>query len=213
MAPYTPPKYLATAFHCPMCGAYADQDWYKVGKFDYNANYFSEVKENYFVSNCRHCSGDSIWVSGKLIFPLSGTAPLPNSDMPNDIKEDYEEARNILSISPRGSAALLRLVIQKMCKYLGESGENLNSDIGELVKKGLPVKLQQALDSLRVIGNNAVHPGQIDLKDDIETAHKLFVFVNVIVDNQITQPKIIDEFYTSKIPENLRQAINKRDSK
>ena len=118
-----------------------------------------------------------------------------------------------MTTSPRGAAALLRLAIQKLCKYLGESGENINIDIKELVKKGLPQKLQQALDSLRVIGNNAVHPGQIDIKDDIDTAHKLFVFINVICDNQITQPKTIDEFYKTKIPENLRNAIDKRDGK
>jgi hypothetical protein len=213
MVPYKPPSHLASAYNCPFCGAYADQDWYQIGKFDYNSNYLAEVIDNYFIANCRHCNGNSVWVNKNLIYPLSGTAPLPSPDMPSDIKEDYEEARNILSISPRGSSALLRLVIQKLCMHLGEAGENINNDIAELVKKGMPVKLQQALDSVRVIGNNAVHPGQIDLKDDVETAHKLFVFINVIIDNQITQPKTIDEFYTSKIPENLRQAIDKRDGK
>lgn len=210
MTPFTPPIFEASAYNCPMCGAYADQDWYTVGKY---ANGWSGLVQNYKLGNCRHCNGYSVWIDGKLIYPFSGTAPLPNADMPDDVRQDYEEARNIMSISPRGAAALLRLSIQKLCKHLGESGENINSDISELVKKGLPVKLQQALDSVRVIGNNAVHPGQIDLKDDVNIAHKLFVFVNVIVDNQITQPKTIDEFYNLKIPENLRQAIEKRDGK
>jgi hypothetical protein len=64
-----------------------------------------------------------------------------------------------------------------------------------------------------VIGNNAVHPGQIDLTDDIDTARKLFVFVNIITDNQISQPKLIGDFYTEKVPDNLKEAINKRDGK
>jgi hypothetical protein len=38
--------------------------------------------------------------------------------------------------------------------------------------------VQQSLDIVRVIGNDAVHPGQIDLTDDIETATKLFVLIN-----------------------------------
>jgi hypothetical protein len=48
--------------------------------------------------------------------------------------------------------------------HLGESGKNLNTDIGNLVKEGLSVDIQQALDSLRVIGNESVHPGELDLK-------------------------------------------------
>lgn len=212
MTPYTAPTLNAPGYNCPMCGAYADQVWYTIGALN-NHKQVVKFVPNSFLANCRHCKDFAIWVNEKLIYPLSGTAPLPNSDMPEDVKQDYEEARNILSISPRGAAALLRLGIQKLCKDLGESGENINKDIAQLVKKGLPVKLQQALDSVRVIGNNAVHPGQIDLTDDVETAQKLFVFVNVIVDNQISQPKIIDEFYTTKIPENLRKAIDKRDEK
>lgn len=210
MTPNTPPTFGASAYNCPMCGAYSNQHWYTAGLYN---NGYSGLVKNYHLANCQHCNGHSIWVNEKLIYPFSGTAPLPNPDMPEDVKQDYEEARNILTISPRGAAALLRLAIQRLCKHLGESGENINKDIAELVKKGLPQKLQQALDSVRVIGNNAVHPGQIDLKDDIETAHKLFVFINVICDNQITQPKTIDEFYTTKIPENLRTAIDKRDGK
>jgi hypothetical protein len=148
-----------------------------------------------------------------MIYPFSGNAPLPNSDLPSEVKDDYEEAKNIVSLSPRGSVAILRLAIQKLCKHLGESGENINNDIGNLVKKGLSPKLQKALDSVRVIGNNAVHPGQIDLKDDIDTAIKLFNFVNIICDSMITQPKKIDEFYDTKIPENSKKAIDNRDSK
>ena len=211
MPNYIPPKFELSAFNCIFCGAFSEHRWSQVARFR-NGSY-QHVVNNYFLANCTHCYKDSIWVDKKLIFPLSGTAPLPNDDMPEDVKYDYNEARNIMSISPRGASALLRLAIQKLCKHLGEKGDNINNDISQLVKKGLPVKLQQALDSVRVIGNFAVHPGQIDLKDDYYIANKLFVFINVIVENQISQPKIIDEFYNSNVPENLRQEIVKRDMK
>lgn len=146
-------------------------------------------------------------------YPLSSTAPLPNSDMPDDVKADYEEARNIFSLSPKGSAALLRLAIQKLCKHLGCKGENINDDIAKLVKEGLPTKVQKALDAVRVVGNNAVHPGTLDLNDNNEIAFALFNFVNIICDNQITQPKKIDEYYDSIIPEGAKKAIEKRDLK
>jgi endogenous inhibitor of DNA gyrase (YacG/DUF329 family) len=208
--PYTPPANGLTAFNCPLCGAFAKQSWFPAA--EYRSGQGILIK-NYQVVHCGHCLKYTVWVKDKMVYPFSGTAPLPNPDMPDDVKQDYEEARDILSISPRGAAALLRLSIQKLCKHLGQPGENINSDIAALVKEGLSTKLQQALDSVRVIGNNAVHPGQIDLKDDIETANKLFVFVNIICDNQISQPKQIGEFYDTKVPENLRQAIEKRDGK
>lgn len=126
------------------------------------------------------------------------------------LKKTMKEARNILNLSPRGAAALLRLAIQKLCKHLGEKGKDLNTDIGNLVK-GLPEKLQKALDSVRVIGNNAVHPGQLDLTDDIETANKLFAFINIICDNQISQHKLINDFYQEKVPQSYKDAIEKRD--
>jgi hypothetical protein len=147
-----------------------------------------------------------------MIYPIVGTAPIPNPDLPEDVKRDYEEARSIASLSPRGAAALLRLAIQKLCRALGEKGEDLNDDIASLVEKGLLGKVQKALDSVRVIGNEAVHPGQMDLRDDAETAGKLFGLLNVVADAMISQPKHVDEIY-KVLPESKRKAIESRDAK
>src|SRR5688572_10249423 len=83
----------------------------------------------------------------------------------------------------------LRLAIKKLCAELGETGKNINDDIASLEKKGLDKRVQQALDIVRVIGNDAVHPGQIDLRDDRDTATKLFGLVNLIAEKMITEPK------------------------
>lgn len=131
--------------------------------------------------------------------------------MPANIVADYEEARLIATASPRSAAALLRLCIQKLCKEIGEPGKNINDDIASLVSKGLPVIVQQALDIVRVIGNEQVHPGTLDLRDDPEIANELFGLVNFIVENQIAQPKAIKELF-ERLPEAKRKAIEQRDA-
>jgi hypothetical protein len=131
--------------------------------------------------------------------------------MPIEVKKEYYEAALILTNSPRGAAALLRLAIQKLCIYLGGTGENANDDIAALVKKGLPVTVQQALDIVRVTGNNAVHPGQINT-DDVEIVVNLFPLVNIIVEYMISIPNKINGLY-SNLPESAKSAIEKRDIK
>jgi len=160
---------------------------------------------------CSRCKKYSIWHGGGMIYPDRSNVPFPNADLPEDIKEDYDEAAAIMSKSPRGAAALLRLCIQKLCVHLGGKGKKINSDIATLVKKGLSKKIQKSLDAVRVIGNEAVHPGQMDLKDDSKTTTKLFELVNIIADTMITQPKMIDDVYDS-LPDTKLDEIKKRDS-
>lgn len=212
------PTISGVSFTCPFCNVVTKQTWSKNVEVTYwsiepngsriNRTY-SIIK--YTFAKCGHCNEISIWFDNKMIFPLVGTVPHPNEDLPEEVKFDYLEARNIVILSPRGAAALLRLALQKLCVHLGEKGKNINDDIKNLVKKGLPESMQQALDSVRVVGNNAVHPGQIDLKDDIETAYKIFGFINIICEMLISQPKKIKEFYENNLPENIKQEISLRD--
>lgn len=146
----------------------------------------------------------------KMVYPNFAGVEAPNEDLSEAIQYDYQEAADILQRSPRGAVALLRLAIQKLYLQLGEKGNDLNTDIGNLVRKGLPQKVQKSLDTLRVIGSQAVHPGQIELKDDIETATALFRLVNFIAEKLITEPNEVDEIY-SKIPDTKKDQIAKRD--
>ncbi|MGH8322042.1 MAG: DUF4145 domain-containing protein, partial [Gammaproteobacteria bacterium] len=137
---------------------------------------------------------------------------MPHPDMPDTVRLDYEEARIISTNSPRGSTALLRLAIQKLCVFLGEKGKNINDDIASLVEKGLSIEIQQALDVVRVVGNNAVHPGELSESDVAEVSTTLFELVNQIVEERISRPKKLKELF-NKLPESARKAIEKRDKK
>lgn len=206
---FYPPQFNSQSFHCPFCGVYAKQNW---GAAYEGSGMGVRQLDNLVFANCTHCDGRSIWLDEQMIVPSVGGVDIPNKDLPQEIVSDYLEARDILNKSPRGAAALLRLAIQKLCKELGEKGKNINDDIAELVKKGLPLKIQQALDYVRVVGNNAVHPGQIDLTDNRDTALNLFSLINIIADVMISQPKHVDTLYNSLPTEQLK-AIEKRDKK
>src|SRR6266571_6852459 len=146
-APYTPPKFKQKAFNCPICNAYSHQSWHQAN-YDMTRGYVPV--EDLYVADCENCGVFSIWLKDRMVFPDRGSNEPPNTDLRDDIKDDYNEAISILSRSPRGAAALLRLCIQKLCQQLGLPGKDLDADIGTLVKSGLPVRIQKALDIVRV---------------------------------------------------------------
>ena len=172
----------------------------------------TRVVLNLSLSTCYNCSGVAVWRHDRLLWPAQTDAPAPNTDLPEEVKDVYNEAGAVVNASPRGASALLRLGVQILCESLGEKGKNINDDIRSLVRQGLDVRVQKALDVVRVIGNHSVHPGQIDMKDNIATAMQLFELVNVIAEVMITQPKRIDEMYAG-LPEEDREAIERRDRK
>ncbi len=167
---------------------------------------------NVYVSRCFSCKGVAIWRADELIYPVSKISVAPNDGMPEDVKAVFLEANEIIDKSPKGAAALLRLCVQKLMPHLGEKGDNINDDIASLVSKGLDTRIQKALDVVRVVGNNAVHPGQIDLDDDKTIAANLFGLVNLIVETQITQKKHIDQLFDAVVPESVKAQIEKRDA-
>lgn len=173
--------------------------------------YTCEV-ENLFFSRCYNCDRIAVWIYDRLVHPAGYDAPAANSDMPGDVRADYDEAAAIAGLSSRGAAALLRLALQRLMPALGEKGKDLNEDIKALVEKGLDPRIQRSLDIVRVTGNHAVHPGQISFEDNAETVATLFKLVNVIVDVLISQPKHIEAAY-SGLPAGARDAIEKRDKK
>ncbi len=209
------PQFKLGAFKCPHCMAYAKQYWRVHSTTicrDGLSIQIAGLSGIFHTSTCEFCGKSSIWYNKQLVYPKVIMVAPPNQDMDDEIIADYNEAASILQQSPRGASAILRLATQKLCKQLGESGKNLNTDIANLVKRGLSPQIQKSLDSLRVIGNNAVHPGEISVNDTPEIALALFKLINKIADTMITDIKEIDAIYDS-LPEAQRAAIEQRDNK
>ncbi len=213
---YSAPQFESKSFTCPHCGVLAQFHW-AVAHHEVSFQGFQLAKQptDVYVAYCQSCTGKMIWLKEKLgarpVYPQITNAPLPHPDMPPEVRTDFEEARSICNTSPRGAAALLRLAVQRLCKHLGEKGNVINDDVASLVKKGLPPKLQQALDIVRVTGNEAVHPGTMDFRDDPDIARRLFLLVNLIVENRISEPSQIEALFQELPPASLN-AIKRRDA-
>lgn len=166
------------------------------------------------ISICDHCKKFALWINAKMIYPNVITAPIAHADMPSDVKKIYEEARAVSSISPRASAALLRVTLEKLTEHLGETKGSLNERIKNLKKQGLPQKVIDSLDIVRIIANEGgSHAGQIDLtgSDNPEIVNTLFWLTNFIIEKTITEDRKIEEM-RKNLPEDKKEGIKNRDS-
>jgi hypothetical protein len=171
-----------------------------------------EYLNELYIAKCVNCGKKIIWINKDYVYP-DIIAEEPNADMPDRVKQLYNEAGLIYNKSPRAACALLRLAIDRLCNELGETDRDINKNIGSLVKKGLPQSVQQALDVVRVVGNKAVHPGMISFDvDDKNTATMLMRLINIITERMITEPKEIESLYDG-LPASVKESITKRDNK
>lgn len=216
---FTEPEFKLEAFHCPLCGTYAHMEWSRL--------YANDKYTMYHEAKCSCCKEPSLWrvtdheisplrrqdKSAELIYPDNGVAALPEQDMPEDVKQDYTEAARVFSRSPRGAAALLRLGLQKLCKHLGQDGKNINTDIRTLAAENiLPPLVVKVADTVRITGNNAVHPGEMSDDDFDHVASKMFELLNFIVKKGISEPKELEALY-ELTPEGPRKDAEAKDAK
>src|SRR3984893_16056996 len=169
---------------------------------------------NLHVSRCYNCKGFTVWVRDRLVFPIRGDE-LPEivevdfreigedvqadaEDMqqsekdvqehPDDVdesSEDFEEAAAVLNKSPRAAAALIRICIQNMMPLLKETGQNLDERVASLLRKGLEVEIQQAMDVLQVIRKNPGQENHVDLRDETAIATRMFESLKEILERRM----------------------------
>jgi hypothetical protein len=125
---------------------------------------------------CPNCGKEIIWMKCKemtaigdsttgekedycLLYPKSNNSFI-SDDVPEKYSKTYQEASDILEISPRASAALSRRCLQQLIREQEAIEKNtLFEEIKFLISRNkLPQYLNNELDSIRKIGNFAAHP-------------------------------------------------------
>jgi hypothetical protein len=140
-------------------------------------------------ATCRSCGEHSYWVDEQLAWPRPQFGSPPSDDLQGELRDLYEEARDVAARSPRSAAALLRLLVERLVTELGETEGQLFERIGRLAARGeITRRTVDALDAVRVAGNGAVHAGQIDPEglDDHEAVLLLFSIVNTLIETAIS---------------------------
>lgn len=219
------PEFNSKSFICPHCHVFAEQEWrivytgifirtsYSSQNVTTNNEDIPRIDDNIYFAICHHCKNRTFWYNQQMIYPLSTTAEPANVYMPEEVRKIYDEAAIISELSPRSAAALLRLALQILLQEIGGKGKKIDDDIADLLQSHtISPQVQKACDILRVIGNNAVHPGQIDINDNPETVKSLFSLLNIIVYETVQKKAEIDKLYNG-LPDGALQAIERRNSK
>lgn len=186
------PTFQGSPFTCPHCGVLATQSWTRLSAGN-------QQDSNLFRSTCRNCKNPAYWAWEQLVAPAVPLGPPPNEDLSGDLLEVYMEAREIAGRSPRAAAALLRLLVEKLIHSLdsdGHEGERLDIRVTRLRETSrIDVGTYEALEAVKVAGDNAVHAGQIDptAEDQAEVVVALFGIVNHIVTSTRSLHREVEE--------------------
>ncbi|MGL4392359.1 MAG: DUF4145 domain-containing protein [Fusobacteriaceae bacterium] len=211
---YIEPQIGLKKFTCPHCNTLTNFQWHFQSSHEFENIHVNGVlvrEKNIHIGKCFNCEKTVLYHMEKLLYPESTGLPHANEHMSDEVKKFYNEAASVFNKSKRASAALLRLALQILCKELGGQGKIINKDIEFLVReKNLSPQIQKALDSVRIVANESVHPGQIDVEDE-DISGYCFELLNVIVEEMIEKPKKLEEFYDKIIPANKKDGIANRD--
>lgn len=172
-------------------------------------------------SICEKCYGSTVWIAEKNLkfvsknnsskifeninkdflykkfYPSNGNFNIdPNPDMNEECKSLFNEALSIFDNSPKGSTALLRVVLEKQLRDI-KYDEYKNKSIGNIlqlsdVKNKLGSQLIDSLNVIREFCNDGSHSSIMDFNDvKKEQVKSLFYLVNKVVSKLISDDKEI----------------------
>ena len=132
---YIEPATGKNSFTCPHCGVISLMHFHCISYIDKKVIGFQEDKHagNSWVqvATCHNCAKHIVWVDNIYAYP-DIVAEEANPDMPEEVKQLYNEAGLIYNKSPRAACALLRLAIDRLCNELGETDRDKNDNQGVL---------------------------------------------------------------------------------
>lgn len=185
-------------FSCPYCqslfaihsSTYKSVIVCRDGHFTTSAHPSAVEVEFFVCPKCKKITVKSTGRGTKTSFPC--TPLLPNSTarkfpdyIPESIRQDYEEACAIVTLSPKASATLSRRCLQGMIRdFWGISGKNRLVNEIDALKDRVPVAQWKILNSIRRLGNIGAHPeADVNLIIDIEPedAQKLISVIELLI--------------------------------
>lgn len=171
--------------------------------------------QNWWSARCFSCKRSTVWRGKRLIFPSASTAPQAHVDMPAEARELYDEAREVLGVSPRAGAALARATLERLLRSLDPVAGK--ADLATRIQRVVPKvssTLAQMLTVIRHVGNRSLpvedEPDEVTVlvlsDDQTEVSSLLFEAINSLVDELITKQKVAKSIY-SKLPTGVRAKV------
>lgn len=190
-----------SSFTCPFCGCQASVSPIncRVKEFNFKADSFSvdattpRVRIEIYKCPNEECGKETIIAKGLKgymddqrinVYPRAIFRHFPDY-VPEAIRQDYEEACQICTLSPKASATLSRRCLQAMIRdFWKVNGRTLNDEINSLQGKISPAQWS-AIDALRQIGNIGAHMEKdtnliVDISPD--EADKLLRLIELLLD-------------------------------
>ena len=195
---------------CPICSHLAQVEWqvvlrtehpegvtWRVVTWQAIGNSILGFDAKIVLGHCFACKRQSLHEpDGALLWPKESNLPLANEDMPPDVKEFYNDARQTAVNSKRGALVLLRFCMEALLSLQGYSSGALYNRIEQLyVSQRGGKRLRDALSAVRLVGNSAAHDNEIVW--DREDLSPLFTLVNLIVDEFYTKDDSIADILSS----------------
>lgn len=235
------PGFHKSKFICPLCRAYAGQEWSPIFVSNDNRQGMTlalldpETEEQYYnqppddahwnVARCIGCNELTFWRGCDLVYPKSGSESLaePHPSLPAPAKGLLLEAIAVFPISRRASAALCRAALESLLREIVVPipGVTLNlaGRVNSLHGK-VSSDLWKLLTAIRHIGNKTLHGADesdlsvaLYLDDDQDYIPKILIeAVNQLAEQLIETPDRIDKIYQS-IPESVRSVAEREVQK
>jgi hypothetical protein len=222
------PEREKDGFDCPRCGRWAHQLW-TAAEFGREIKYRAKVGGNAYqhrsvwtASVCQRCQLPSVWRQDEMVYPQARLGATPHADMPEQVRELYEEASAVAAVSRRAGAALARCTVERLIKILdpeAPSNANLDTRISRL-KPRITRSLGEMLDVVRVTGNGALHvddqPGELvvmalDDEEGPQLLELLLQAANDLVEELVTRPSTTQGLW-SKLPSGVRARMQTSSS-